>query len=375
MKNLFKLKPGGTIGIIGGGQLGRMMTLSAKYKGYRVGVLDPAKDCPTAQVCDFQIVGSYDDVEKLTELANQVDVITYEFENVDVEAINQIATVVPVPQGSDLLAISQDRLLEKAYLEEQGIVIAPYARISHPSDVANSVEQLGFPAVLKTTRGGYDGKGQFVIYDQSDIAPALNLLRKSTCVLEAMISFEKEISIIVSGNGNGDYTVFPVSENIHKNNILFETIAPARIDDEISEEAKRIALQIAKGINLAGTLCVEMFLTEEGTIYVNEIAPRPHNSGHYSIEACSQSQFDTHIKGICGLKMGEVVQLSPAVMVNILGDEYQETIELIDQKPNWSFHYYGKEEVKKGRKMGHVTILSKDIGNTLEEVYQTKVWE
>ncbi|MDR1568238.1 MAG: 5-(carboxyamino)imidazole ribonucleotide synthase [Streptococcaceae bacterium] len=372
---MFNLKPGHTIGIIGGGQLGRMMTLSAKYKGYRVGVLDPTPDCPTAQVADFQIIGAYDNVTKLEELASKVDVITYEFENVDVDAINQIKEIVPVPQGTDLLAVSQDRLLEKTFLEEQGIVIAPYATIIHPSDVSIALDEVGYPAVLKTTRGGYDGKGQHVIYSQSDIAPALNLLRESTCVLESMIAFEKEISVIISGNGQGDYTTFPVSENLHRNNILFETIAPARIDCEIAEEAKRIATQIAKGLNLAGTLCVEMFLTEEGAIYVNEIAPRPHNSGHYSIESCSQSQFDTHIKGICGLKLGEVVMLKPAIMVNILGDEYAETLDLIEEKPDWSFHYYGKDEVKRGRKMGHVTILTKNLADTLEEIYETKVWE
>ena len=375
MKNLFKLKPGSTIGIVGGGQLGRMMAISARYKGYRVGVLDPVIDCPTSQVADFQIIGDYDDKDKFSELAANSDVVTYEFENVDVDAINHIIETVPVPQGVDLLAISQDRLLEKEFLEAQGIVIAPYATIIHPSDVASSIETLGYPAVLKTTRGGYDGKGQYVIYSQSDVASALELLRSSTCVLEAMIAFEKEISIIISGNGNGNYTVFPVSENIHRNNILFETIVPARVDDEVAVEAKRIARQIAEGLNLAGTLCVEMFLTQEGAIYVNEIAPRPHNSGHYSIEACSQSQFDTHIKGICGLELGDVNLLSPAVMVNILGDEYYQTLDLVDQKPNWDFHYYGKSEAKKGRKMGHVTILTKNISDTLEAVYQTKVWE
>jgi 5-(carboxyamino)imidazole ribonucleotide synthase len=367
--------PGQTIGIVGGGQLGRMMAIAAKQMGFRIGVLDPTEDCPAAQVADWQIVSDYDDTPALLKLAQKSDVLTYEFENVDVEALNNISQTVSIPQGTDLLAITQDRLLEKAFLEENNIMIAPFATITHATDIQDSLDDVGFPCVLKTTRGGYDGKGQYVIYSMADIVPAMNLLRQGTCVLEAWIPFEKEISVLVSGNGQGETTVFPVVENIHRNNILHETIAPARIDEEVITEVHRIAKKIAEAINLAGTLCVEMFLTKEGSIYVNELAPRPHNSGHYTIEACSMDQFEAHIRGICGWPLDEVELLSPAVMVNVLGDEFYETQALISDKPHWHYHYYGKAEVKYGRKMGHITILTKDIPETLEEIYQTSIWD
>lgn len=368
------LLPGSTIGILGGGQLGRMMTASAKEMGFRVGVLDPTADCPAAQIADWQIVAEYDDVLALEQLAKRSDVITYEFENVDVDALAAVEGIAYVPQGSDMLAITQDRLLEKAFLEENNIVIAPHATIISPSDIPDNIDAIGYPCVLKTTRGGYDGKGQYVLKDKKDLAPSMEMLKIGTCVLEAWIPFEKEISVLAAGNGTGEVTVFPVVENIHRNNILHETIAPARITSEVSEEAQRIARVIAKALNLSGVLAVEMFLTKTGSLYVNELAPRPHNSGHYSIEACSISQFDAHIRGICGWPLPKVRLLSRAMMVNILGQHLDGTLALIDEKPNWQFHYYGKAEAREGRKMGHITILTKDMGKTLKEVRQTKVW-
>jgi 5-(carboxyamino)imidazole ribonucleotide synthase len=369
------LLPGQTIGIIGGGQLGRMMALSAREMGFRVGVLDPTADCPAAQVADWHLMADYDDLDALKELAQRAQVLTYEFENVDVGALLQVEELVNIPQGTDLLAITQDRLLEKSFLEENNIVIAPYATIVSPTDIQDAIDGIGYPCVLKTTRGGYDGKGQFVLYSSSDLVPAMDLLRKGTCVLEAWIPYEKEISVLVSGNGCGAYTVFPVVENLHRNNILHETIAPARIETEVMEEAQRIARVIAEKVALAGTLAVEMFLTSNGGIYVNELAPRPHNSGHYTIEACSMSQFDAHIRGICGWPLPEVNLLSSAVMVNVLGNELKETLELIPEKADWHFHYYGKAEAKPERKMGHITILSEDVFETLEEIYQTNIWD
>lgn len=367
--------PGQMIGIIGGGQLGRMMALSAREMGFRIGILDPTEDCPAAQVADFHLVAEYTDQDSLKEFAQRVDVLTYEFENVDVEALIAVQELVKIPQGTDLLAITQDRLLEKAFLEENNIVIAPYATIVGPKDIAESIKGIGYPCVLKTTRGGYDGKGQFVLYSVSDLAPSMNLLREGTCVLEAFIPYEKEISVLVSGNGQGNIVVFPVVENIHRKNILHETIAPAQVDEEVIVEVQRIARLIAEEVKLAGTLAIEMFLTANGGIYVNELAPRPHNSGHYSIEACSISQFDAHIRGICGWPLPQVTLLSDAVMVNILGEELSETIDLISEKPNWYFHYYGKAEMKPARKMGHVTILTDHLFDALEEIYQTSIWD
>lgn len=367
--------PGQMIGIVGGGQLGKMMALSAKEMGFRIAVLDPSVDCPAAQVADWHLLAEYNDLEALEELANRSEVVTYEFENVDVDSLVHIQHLVDIPQGTDLLAITQDRLLEKSFLESNNIVIAPYATIVSPTDIQDAIDGIGYPCVLKTTRGGYDGKGQYVLYSPSDLAPSMNLLKEGTCVLEAWIPFEKEISVLVSGNGQGDIETFPVAENIHRNNILHETIVPARVDDEVIEEAQRIARLIAKEVNLAGTLAVEMFLTNNGGIYVNELAPRPHNSGHYTIEACSFSQFDTHIRGICGWSIPSIELLSDAVMVNIMGDEIYETMDFITEKMNWHFHYYGKTEAKPARKMGHITILTDDIFETLEEIYQTSIWD
>lgn len=365
--------PGATIGIIGGGQLGKMMTISAKEMGFRVGVLDPAEDCPTSQVSDWHILADYSDVLALEEMARRCDVITYEFENVNVEALNAIANLVPVPQGTDLLAITQDRLLEKSFLENNNIVIAPYATIISPTDIQDAIESIGYPCVLKTTRGGYDGKGQYVLKTMTDLAPAMNLLREGTCELEAWIPFTKELSIIVAGNGR-EFSTFPIVENIHKNNILQKTIAPANISSEVATEINRIAKVIAKALNLHGILAIEMFLTDSGSIYVNELAPRPHNSGHYSIEACNLSQFDAHIRGVCGWPLVDAHLLSDAVMVNILGEELEQTYALIADKPAWKFHYYGKAESKVGRKMGHITITTDQIEKTLQEIEETKIW-
>ncbi|EOS8036591.1 5-(carboxyamino)imidazole ribonucleotide synthase [Enterococcus hirae] len=370
------LLPGSTIGIVGGGQLGLMMAISAKEMGFKVGVLDPVTNCPAAQVADWYIQGTYDDTFALEELARRTDVITYEFENVSVEALNAISSMSFIPQGTDLLAITQDRLLEKSFLETNNIVIAPYATIVSPTDIQDAIDGIGYPCMLKTTRGGYDGKGQYVLKSRADLAPAMDLLREGTCVLEAWIPFEKEISILVAGNGQGDYSTFPVVENIHRNNILHETIAPAAIADEVVEEAERIARVIAEGMSLSGVLCIEMFLTKTGGLYVNELAPRPHNSGHYSIEACSMSQFDAHIRGICGWPLSKKVRLlSEAVMVNVLGEQLLESYHLIDKKPDWQFHFYGKAQAKKGRKMGHITIVTEDIQQTLDEIKKTNIWD
>ncbi|MHC5227452.1 5-(carboxyamino)imidazole ribonucleotide synthase [Enterococcus sp. LJL99] len=376
MMNLDKpILPGQMIGIVGGGQLGRMMALSAKEMGFRVGVLDPTVDCPAAQVADWHLIAEYNDLDALEELAQRVEVLTYEFENVDVDALIHIQDFVEIPQGTDLLAITQDRLMEKTFLEDNNIVIAPYATIVSPTDIQEEIDSIGYPCVLKTTRGGYDGKGQFVLYSPSDLAPSMNLLRQGTCVLEAFIPYAKEISVLVAGNGKEDITVFPVVENVHRKNILHETIAPARIDEEVLIEAQRIAKVIAREVNLAGTLAVEMFLTDNGSIYVNELAPRPHNSGHYTIEACSISQFDAHIRGICGWPLPRVSLLSKAVMVNVMGDQIYDTMDFIEKKPYWHFHYYGKAQAVPGRKMGHITILTDDIYETLEDVYQTQIWD
>lgn len=366
--------PGKTIGIIGGGQLGRMMTLAAKQLGYRVGVLDPEADCPTAQVADWQIVAKYDDQEALMDLAMKCDVLTYEFENVDADMIDNIEKTVSVPQGSELLSITQDRLLEKAYLEMNNINLAPYATIISLQDIEEAVASIGFPCVLKSIRGSSEGKGQYVLYSEDNIAECEELLRFGTCVLEAWIPFERELSVMIIRNEAGEVATFPVTENIYRRNILHQSIVPARIQDEVAEEAVRIAATIAESLNLVGSLGVELFLTSSGALYVNELVPRPNNAGLYSIEACSISQFEAHIRTICGWPLPEIELHSKAVITNILGEHLEGAKLQIQLKPDWHFHYYGKKGTVKGQKMGHITVLTDDIEKTLATINDTGVW-
>ncbi len=377
MKTLSKLiRPGSTIGIIGGGQLGRMMAFSAKERGYKIAVLDPTPDCPTAQVADWHIEAAYDDEGALKELAELSDVLTYEFENVDAETIERVREQVDVtvPQGTELLVITQNRLNEKEFLKNTGIPIASYAKIETEADLISGLEKIGYPSVLKTIRGGYDGKGQVVLSSESDIEEALTLLQKGVCVLEEWVSFEKELSIMVVRNASGESVTLPVSENIHQNNILLKSIVPARVSEETVKEAEKIGKAIAEKIQLVGALGVEFFLTASGELYTNELAPRPHNSGHYSIEACTDSQFALHIRAVCGYPLPQVDLLKPAVMINILGEHLEQALELNELEPAWHVHDYGKKEAKTGRKMGHVTILTEDLEKTLNEIDETKIW-
>jgi 5-(carboxyamino)imidazole ribonucleotide synthase len=367
--------PGETIGIIGGGQLGKMMALSAKAMGFRVVVLDPIEDCPCGQVADEQIIGGYDELEKIRQLSKQSDVITYEFENIDASALEWLNKYAYVPQGTELLRVTQDRIEEKRNIQAAGVSIAPYAIVARVEDVRVGVEKLGLPAVLKTARGGYDGKGQLVIKSVNDIDLAETLVSKGACVLEKWIPFEKEISVIITRGTNGETSVFPVAENVHKENILHQTIVPARISAAAEAKAIEAAKQIATALGLVGTLAVEMFLAENDELYINELAPRPHNSGHYSIEACETSQFEQHIRAVCGWPLGSTDLLKPAVMVNILGEHQQHLLDRIDGLQDWKIHLYGKEEAKHKRKMGHVTLLRETVEIALKEAEQSGIWE
>lgn len=367
--------PGQTIGIIGGGQLGRMMALSARAMGYRIAVLDPVEDSPCGQVADYKVVGDYDDLEAIRNLAAVSDVITYEFENIDAEALEWLCNQAYVPQGKSLLEITQDRVKEKEAIGNAGVQVAPYAVINSIDDLQENCERLGYPVVLKTARGGYDGKGQFVLKGPHDIEEAQALLVNGQCILEKWITFTKEISVIIVRNSNGETAVFPVGENIHRDNILHQTIAPARISKQAENKAIQSAIQLANAFELVGTLAVEMFLTAGDIIYINELAPRPHNSGHYTIEACETSQFEQHIRAVCNLPLGKTELLKPAVMVNILGEHVQNVLENVTNVTDWKVHLYGKKDPKVKRKMGHVTILCDSLESVIEEVEKTLIWE
>ncbi|WP_185805434.1 5-(carboxyamino)imidazole ribonucleotide synthase [Bacillus canaveralius] len=366
--------PGQTIGIIGGGQLGRMMALSAKAMGFKIAVLDPAEDSPCGQVADYRITSEYDDLDAIKQLAEVSDVITYEFENINAAAVTWLCENAYVPQGNRLLEITQDRISEKAAIERSGADVAPYSVIHSVDDIYAAIEKLGYPAVLKTARGGYDGKGQHVIRSSADLEAAGKLLEKGVCVLEKWIPFEKEISVIIVRNQQGETAVFPVGENIHKDNILHQTIVPARISYKAEKNAIQKATELAESLKLVGTLAVEMFLTADEQIYINELAPRPHNSGHYTIEACETSQFEQHIRAVCSWPLGSTKLLKPAVMVNILGEHQAQILEKIPELPDWKIHLYGKKDAKFKRKMGHVTILRDSTDDALQEAEQCGLW-
>ena len=369
------IEQGKTIGIIGGGQLGQMLTFAAKQAGMRVVILDPNPDCSAAQAADSSIVAEYSDKKAIEELARRSDVLTYEFENVDLEALEDVSDKVLIPQGTELLRITKDRLREKTFLKEHGLQVAPFAAVSCREDLVSAIEEIGYPSVLKTCEGGYDGKSQLVFHTREDLKNADELLEQGRCILEGWVEFSMECSVMVARNMDGAISVFPVSENIHRNQILHESIVPARMSGELQSNAKKMAEKIADSLNLCGILGVEMCVGSDGRLYVNELAPRPHNSGHYSIEACNFSQFAVHNRAICNWPMPKIDLLSPVVMVNILGQHVDGCRKLVLKKPQWHFHDYGKGEIRIDRKMGHVTILTDDIEKTLAEVEDTSVWD
>ena len=372
-----RLMPGSTIGIIGGGQLGRMMALSARYMGFKVGVLDPTPNCPTAQVADFQITAEYDDRTAIHDLAVNSDVLTYEFENVDADAIDEVRGLAAVPQGTDLLRVTQDRVNEKRFINEHGTPTAPWREVNNFDELDAALDEIHYPAVLKTRSGGYDGHGQTVLRSDADLERVRARGDRGggfpPSILEGFVDFAFEASILVSGNGK-DFVTFPIVRNEHRNNILHMTIAPAEVSEEVARKAHELALRLAKGFELAGTLAIELFITKDDEVIVNELAPRPHNSGHYTIEACSFDQFDAHVRGIAGWPLEQPKLLSPAVMVNVLGQHVEPTRTLIATHPEWNVHDYGKAEVRHDRKMGHITVLTDDTAATVEALEETGCW-
>lgn len=369
-----QILPGKMIGIIGGGQLGRMMAISAKEMGYRIAVLDPTPNSPCGQVADIEITAEFDDLAAIKKLASISDVITYEFENIYYEALRWLEENANLPQGSKLLKITQDRLTEKKAISEAGIEVAPYKFVTSENNLNEAIREIGTPSVLKTCRGGYDGKGQYVIKDDKDLENALSLLDHGPCVLEKWVHFTKEISVIVTRNPAGEVKTFPVAENIHVDNILHQSIVPARISGAVEKDAFEKATHLANRLELVGTLAVEMFVTEEEQIFINELAPRPHNSGHYTMDACETSQFEQHIRGVCNLPLRDTTLLKPVVMVNILGEHVEPILQHIRSSSQGKLHLYGKSEAKVKRKMGHISFVEESVDEALEKINQLNVW-
>lgn len=364
--------PGAVIGIIGGGQLGKMMAVAAKQMGYKVAVVDPVKDSPCGQIADIEITAQYNDREAIQKLAGVSDIITYEFENIDYEALNWLKEHAYLPQGSELLLITQNRETEKKAIQSGGCQVAPYRIVNSGRELEEAVQALGLPAVLKTCRGGYDGKGQFVIKEEGQTDEAAALLENGACILESWVSFRMELSVIVTRSVHGEISTFPAAENIHKNNILFQSIVPARAEETVQKRAEALAVQLAEKLELVGPLAVEMFVTEDGDLLINELAPRPHNSGHYTLDLCETSQFEQHIRAVCGLPLGRTDLLKPGMMVNLLGEEVKLAEEHTELLKEAKLYLYGKHEIKKGRKMGHMTFLRKPDETWIQDI--TNIW-
>ncbi|HCG75114.1 MULTISPECIES: 5-(carboxyamino)imidazole ribonucleotide synthase [Staphylococcus] len=358
-----KLKFGSTIGIIGGGQLGKMMAQSAQKMGYKVIVLDPNEDSPCRYVAHQFIHAEYDDEQALNELGEKTDVITYEFENISSKQLKQLTEHYNVPQGFQAIQLLQDRLTEKQTLLEAGAQIVPFLQIKNSQDLTQAIETLGYPFIVKTRFGGYDGKGQILVKQESDIQEAMSLIENQECVAEQYLDIDKEVSLTVTIGNEQQTTYFPLQENEHRNQILFKTIVPARTDKE--KEARKEIDKITNVIHFVGTFTVEFFIDRNNKLYVNEIAPRPHNSGHYSIEACDFSQFDTHILAVTGQKLPQQIEvLKPAVMMNLLGRDLDLLENEFGNHPEWHVHIYGKSQRKPDRKMGHMTLLTDDVNQT-----------
>ncbi len=350
-----------TIGILGGGQLGRMLTLEAKRMGYRVVTLEPSTDSPAGQIADEQIVAAYDDLRFIGELGARSDVVTYEFENIPLASVQALEDDRRlVRPSSAVLRITQERLLEKQFVRDCGVATADFAPVRSAEELETAMALIGFPAVLKTTMGGYDGKGQWVVRDREGALAALADARGKALIYEQFVPFDKELSIICARNARGEIVTFPVAENQHDRGVLATSIVPARIPDAVADAVRASAETIAKALDIVGAFAIEYFLAGDRLV-VNEIAPRVHNTGHYSLEATTISQYEAHVRAICDLPLVHPRMLAPAiVMVNILGagegDELDGTSDLL-RDPDVALHIYGKAHAALRRKMGHFTVL------------------
>lgn len=360
------LPPGSWLGLLGGGQLGRMFCHAAQSLGYRVAVLDPAGDGPTAMVADRHVSADYADTQGLAELAGLCPAITTEFENVPAASLRALAARVRVSPGADAVAIVQDRNDEKAYVAGQGIPVAPNVPVRATADL-ESADAVLFPGILKVARLGYDGKGQARVATREEALAAFAAFGSVPCVLEALMPLDYEVSVVLARGADGEAAVFPVARNVHRDGILAVTTVGAPMDAALTEQATQAALGIAHGLGYVGVLCVEFFVLRDGRLVVNEIAPRPHNSGHYSMDACQTSQFEQQARVLAGLPLGSTRLLAPAVMLNILGDVWFTPGSDTPREPDWAavlavpsakLHLYGKHEARRGRKMGHVTCVA-----------------
>ncbi len=359
-----------TIGILGGGQLGRMLTLEAKRMGYRIVTLEPLPNSPCGQVADEQIVAAYDDLRAIGELGARSDIVTYEFENIPLDSVRALENDRRLVRPSgDVLRITQDRILEKTFVREAGCAVADFAPVRDERELRDAVEAIGFPAVMKTARGGYDGKGQWVVRDVAQAREALVAARGAALIFERFVPFDLEVSVICARGADGSIVAFPVTENQHDHGVLATTIVPARVSSDVAERVRAAASTIGRRLEIVGAYCVEFFVSG-GDVFVNEIAPRVHNSGHYSLDATQISQYEAHVRAICDLPLVEPKLFEPAVMINVLGSgegDYLDGVAALLSDPDAKLHLYGKSHAALRRKMGHFTVLAPTVEEALRK--------
>ena len=352
--------PGATIGILGGGQLGRMSAMAAKSLGYRVVVYDESPGGPADSCADLSLCAPFSDLDALARFAKEVDVVTVEFENIPVETLEYLGKYVPVRPSASVIRICQDRVLEKEFLLKNGFPVAPFRVVTSAEELADALSDLNASSILKTAALGYDGKGQLSLKPGDDASTAWARLAAPRAVLEERIPFVSEASVICARTPNGEILCFPVQENVHREGILDVTVSPALLDSGVAAQAQEITAAIAKKLGVIGLITAEFFVLADGSLIVNELAPRPHNSGHHTLETAVTSQFAQHVRAICGLPLGSVALRSPGVMINLLGDLWREgepKWETLLREPGLFLHLYGKSKAKPGRKMGHFTLL------------------
>jgi 5-(carboxyamino)imidazole ribonucleotide synthase len=359
--------PDAMLGMLGGGQLGRMFTLAAHSMGYRVAVLDPDSRSPAGAIADVHLKAAYQDREALQQLADSCAAVTTEFENVPADSLRWLAAHCTVRPTGDSVSIAQDRIREKRFLTQAGFEVAPYVAIERIED-CQRIDPALLPGILKRARFGYDGKGQARVATIEEVRAAFDALGSEACVLEKQVSLACEVSVVAARGADGATLSFPVAENQHRDGILDVSIVPARVSRELAQRAEAAAQAVAVKLGYCGVLAVEFFVTTDGALLVNEIAPRPHNSGHYTIDACATSQFEQQVRTLCGLPLGDTRLLSPVVMVNLLGDVWhsgQPAWDAVFACPDAKLHLYGKHEARPGRKMGHYTVLGADSDDAL----------
>ncbi|MGF1644851.1 MAG: 5-(carboxyamino)imidazole ribonucleotide synthase [Thiotrichales bacterium] len=367
--------PGATLGMLGGGQLGRMFTIAARTMGYRVIVLDPDADSPAGRFADEHLHAAYTDTWALDELAGACAVVTTEFENIPASVLRRLAVGCPVRPSADAVETTQNRIREKRFIQAIGLLTSPFAVIESASDLAAAAAAVAFPAILKRAELGYDGKGQVVLVDPADLPAAFASLGGIPCVLEHKIDLVREISVVLARNEAGESRCYPVGENIHRDGILYRTQVPATVDTALAEAAAAAAKQLADALAYCGVMAVEFFVSRAGELLVNEIAPRPHNSGHFTLDACVSSQFEQQVRMICGLPFGDTRLLSPVAMVNLLGDLWRSGAprwERLLVDPGVKLHLYGKLLARPGRKMGHFCLLrptSESLGSDADGLF------